>query len=160
MKVALLIVDMQNGCREETQYKAEFDKAIEYINEISQYFRQKNYPVIIVQDIEVGAPETTEFECVENLIISNKDIVVHKKQCNAFWETELDALLKEQEVDGVIVSGFAAEYCVLFTYNGAKERGYSTFLLQNGIAGYDNEEIKRIQLVRSVISYDALKYFL
>jgi hypothetical protein len=33
-------------------------------------------------------------------------------------------------------------------------------LLQNGVAGFDDDEIKRIQSLRSVVSYDALEYFL
>ena len=48
---------------------------------------------------------------------------------------------------------------MLFTYNGAIERGYNTFLLQNGVAGFDDEEIKRIQLLRAVINYEAIEYF-
>lgn len=160
MKVALLIVDMQRGCREITPCKLAFDNSIEYINEISQYFRKKNYPVVVVKDIEVGSPGTIEFEFVDDLIISDKDIVIHKKHCNAFWETELDNILKAEGIDCIIVSGFAAEHCVLFTYNGARERGYAVFLLQNGIAGFDEDEIKRIQLLRPVVNYQALEYFL
>lgn len=158
-KVALLIIDMQKNSKEDTACKKSFEKAVDYINEISVYFRKKNRPVIVIQDIEAGGPETEGFKCVEELVVSDNDIFVNKAYSNAFWETELDAILKSKSVDGVIVSGFAAEHCVLFTYNGARERGYDTFLLQNGIAGYDDDEIKRIQLLRSVISYDALEYF-
>jgi len=160
MKVALLIVDMQKGCRETTQCKSSFDNSVEYINEVSQYFRKKNNPVVIIKDIEVGSPGTIEFEIVEDIVISDKDIVIHKQHCNSFWETELDEKLKTEGVDCIIVSGFAAEHCVLFTYNGARERGYKVFLLQNGIAGFDEEEIKRILLLRPVINYEALEYFL
>lgn len=160
MKVALLIVDMQKGCREISQCKSSFDNSVEYINEVSQYFRKKNNPVVIIKDIEVGSPGTIQFEIVEDIVISDKDIVVHKQHCNSFWETELDERLKTEGVDCIIVSGFAAEHCVLFTYNGARERGYKVFLLQNGIAGFDEEEIKRIQLLRPVINYEALEYFL
>ena len=160
MKTALLIVDMQRGCRESTPCKPAFDSAIEYINEISPLFRAKGYPVVIVKDVEVGLPGTEEFECVDDLVISASDIIVHKSYCNSFWETELDKILKSECVDGIVISGFAAEHCVLFTYNGAKERGYNAFLLQNGIAGFDVDEIKRIHLLRSVICYEALKHFL
>ena len=160
MKVALLIVDMQKGCREITQCKSSFDNSVEYINEVSQYFRKKNNPVVIIKDIEVGSPGTIEFEIVEDIVISDKDIVVHKQHCNSFWETELDEKLKTEGVDCIIVSGFSAEHCVLFTYNGARERGNKVFLLQNGIAGFEEEEIKRIQLLRPVINYEALEYFL
>ncbi len=160
MKVALLIVDMQKGCREETQCKLAFDNAVEYINEISQYFRKKGYPVVVIKDIEVGPIESETFECVDQLIISDKDITIHKEYCNSFWETELDTVLKAEGVDGIIVSGFAAEHCVLFTYNGARERGYNVFLLQHGVAGFNEDQIKGIQLLRPVVSYQAVKYFL
>lgn len=150
---------MQNGCKASTACKQAFDNSIEYINEISQYFRSHNYPVVIIQDIEVGAPGSKDFECVDNLIVTEKDIKIKKQFDNSFWETELDSILKSEGVNGVIISGFAAEHCVLFTYNGAKERGYKTFLLQNGIAGFDEEEIRRIQVLRPVINYEALEYF-
>jgi len=159
-KIAFLVIDMQKNCKEATCCKASFEKALEYINEISEYFRDKNQPVVIIQDVEAGGPDTEGFKCVEELVVSNNDFFVHKTCSNAFWETDLDNILKSQGVDCVVISGFAAEHCVLFTYNGAIERGYNAFLLQNGIAGFDDEEIKRIQSLRSVISYEALEYFL
>ena len=159
-KVALLIIDMQKNCKENTPCKASFENAVEYINEISEYFRERNHPVVIIQDAEAGGEETEGFKCVEELIVSENDFFVHKIYSNAFWKTELDTLLKNEGVDCIIVSGFAVEHCVLFTYNGAIERGYNTFLLQNGVAGFDDDEIKRIQSLRSVISYEALEYFL
>lgn len=159
-KVALLVVDMQKNCKESTACKESFENAIEYINEISEHFRKNNLPVIIIRDVEAGGPGTEGFDCVDELVISENDIYVNKIFNNAFWQTDLDSILKNEGVDCVVVSGFAVEHCVLFTYNGAIERGYNAFLLQKGVAGFDDEEIKRIQLRRSVISYEALEYFL
>ena len=159
-KVALLIIDMQKNCKEDTSCKVSFEKAVEYINEISEYFRKKKYPVVIIQDVEAGGPEIEGFKCVDELVVSDKDFFVHKTYSNAFWKTELDTILKSEVVDCIIISGFAVEHCVLFTYNGAIERGYNTFLLQNGLAGFNDDEIKSIQSLRSVISYEALEYFL
>jgi len=159
-KVALLIIDMQENCKEATSCKASFEKAVEYINEISQFFRKEKHPVVIIQDVEGGGEGTEGFQCVKELVVSDKDFFVHKTYSNAFWETELETILKKEGVDCLVISGFAVEHCVLFTYNGAIERGYSTFLLQNGVAGFDDDEIKRIHLLRSVLSYEALEYFL
>lgn len=159
-KVALLIIDVQKGLREETTCKETFDQAIMYINEVSPYFRAHELPVVIVQDLHVGSPNSEEFQCVDGLIVDDLDYRIQKKYNNAFWDTELDELLKGEDVDAVVVCGFAAENCVLFSYNGALERGYDSFLLQKGIAGYDEQEIKNIQLIRSVISYDAIEYLL
>jgi nicotinamidase-related amidase len=159
-KVALIIVDMQKNCKEATSCKGSFEKAVEYINEISQYFRMKKQTVVIIQDIEAGGPETDGFKCVDELEVSDHDIFVNKTYSNGFWETDLDTILKREGVECIIICGFAVEHCVLFTYNGAIERGYKTFLLQNGVAGFDDDEVKRIQLLRSVICYGALEYFL
>jgi nicotinamidase-related amidase len=159
-KVALLVVDMQKNCKESTSCKGSFENAIEYINEVSEYFRNKKLPVIIIRDVEAGGPGTEGFDCVDELVISDSDFYVNKTFNNAFWQTDLDSILKNEGVDCVVVSGFAVEHCVLFTYNGAIERGYNAFLLQKGVAGFDDEEIKRIQLRRSVICYEALEYFL
>ncbi len=160
IKVALLIIDMQKNCKQATACKVSFEKSVEYINEISQYFRKKEYPVVIIQDVEAGGPESDGFHCVDELKVSDNDIFIKKNYSNAFWKTELDAVLKRLGVDCLIISGFAAEQCVLFTYNGAIERGYQAFLLQNGIAGFDDFEVKQIQTLRSIICYEALEYFL
>lgn len=160
MKSALLIVDMQKGCKGETS-KESMESALEYINHMSRVFRENKQLIVLIQDVEVGGGQgSVEFELLDEVEVSNQDIVIHKKHCNAFWETELDKILKENGVEFVAVCGFAAEYCVLFTYNGACERGYCTALLQHGIASADMNEVKTIQVKRPVISHEALEYFL
>lgn len=161
MKAAFLIIDMQKGCRELCKCKNEFDDSIEYINEAAKLFRKKKLPVFRVLDIEVGdGPGSNEFEFVESIMKKDEDIVIHKEYNNAFFKTELNNKLQELGVDFVVISGFAAEYCVLFSYNGAVEMGYGVSLLQNGVAGFEYEEVKGIQLKRPVISINALEYFL
>lgn len=59
-----------------------------------------------------------------------------------------------------MISGYAAEYCVLFTYGGAKERGFDVSLLQHGIAGLSKARVQDTQLIRPVISYEALKFLM
>lgn len=159
-KVALLIIDMQKQFKKNCSDTKQFDKTVENINEISQFFRRKNLPVVIIKDNEALESKENGFDSVDNLIITNTDYSIIKDYNNAFWKTDLDSVLKKNEVDCVIVSGFASEYCVLFTYNGARERGYKTFLLQNGITGLSKKEVNKIQLIRSVISYEALEYFI
>lgn len=161
MKVAFLIIDMQKGCREYCKCQREFDDAVEYINEVSSFFRKKGLPVVRVLDIEVGeGPGSEKFEFVDSIVTSPEDIIIHKEYNNAFFKTDLNDKLQKLGVEFVIMSGFAAEYCVLFSYNGAKEMGYEVSLLQNGIAGFEYEEVKKMQLIRPVISVEALEYLL
>ena len=161
MKCAFLIIDMQKGCREFCKCQKEFDGTVEYINEAARIFREKDLPVVKVLDIGVGkGPGSSEFEFVDSIITHDNDIVIYKEYNNAFFKTKLNEKLQELGVEFVVISGFAAEYCVLFSYNGAKEMGYGVSLLQNGIAGVEYEEAKKMQLLRPVISLEALEYFL
>lgn len=161
MKAAFLIIDMQKGCREFCKCQREFDEAVDYINEAAKLFRENGLPVVKILDIEVGkGPGSKEFEFVDSISTDDDDIIIYKEYNNAFFKTELSDKLHELGVEFVVISGFAAEYCVLFSYNGAKEMGYGVSLLQNGIAGVEYEEVKKMQLLRSVVSIDALEYFL
>lgn len=161
MKAAFLIIDMQKGCRDYCKDKREFDDVVEYINYTAEIFRKKELPVIRVLDIEVGkGPGSEEFSFVEDISFHETDREVHKEYNNAFFQTKLHDMLQELEVDFVVLSGFAAEYCMLFSYNGAKEMGYGVSLLQHGVAGVEYEEAKKMQLLRPVISVESLEYFL
>lgn len=158
-RTALLIVDMQKGAREWTSLKPLFDKALWNINEISQMFRKENLPVIVIQHCEVGGQKNEHYNNVDELIVSEKDYRIEKNYFNAFWKTDLDEILKKEDVDCVIVGGFAAEFCVTATCNGALERGYNVLLMQNGIAGLSEEGVKVLHNLRPLISLEALKYF-
>ncbi len=161
MKCAFLIIDMQKGPREFCKCQREFDDAVAYINCTANLFREKGLPVIRVLDVGVGGgPGAEKFEFVDSINTNDDDIVIHKEYNNAFFKTDLNDKLKELGVEFVVISGFAAEYCVLFSYNGAIEMGYGVSLLQNGIAGVDYEEVKKMQLLRPVVSIEALDYLL
>ncbi len=159
MKTALLIIDMQNGCYEATEEKKMFLDAAEYINDISGVYRENGLPVIVVQDLEVGEGDgSKEFEVHPSVDVKESDTIVHKMFSNSFWETQLDEILKNQGVEFVVISGFAAEYCITFTYGGATERGYQAALLQHGIAGMEKNEIRTVQRIRPVIAHNILGY--
>jgi len=152
---------MQNGCYEATEEKKIFLDAAEYINEISEMYRSKGFPVIVIQDLEVGEGQGSEaFEVHSSVNVEPSDIRVQKVFSNSFWETNLEEVLKEHGVEFLVISGFAAEYCITFTYGGAEERGYNVALLQHGIAGIEKHAIRDTQRIRPVIAHRALGYFL
>lgn len=161
MSIALLIVDMQKEFRNLPDTKEVTDKALEYINEVSQLFRAAGEPVVFVQDTSVDkGPGSEGYKLMEELHIGESDLFITKEYCNSFWQTDLEEMLKSRDVDFVVITGFAAEYCVLFTYNGAEERGFGASLLQHGVTGRDKERVKDTFNLRSTISYEAVKYML
>lgn len=160
MKAALLIVDMQKGCYV-AKSKDSIKSAIGQINETSRFFRENGHPVVVIQDVSVGkGPGSKKFEVLDEVETSQNDISIHKKELNAFWQTELDGILKEMKIDFLVISGYSVDYCVLSTFFGACERGYNAVLLQHGVAGSDENGVKNIQYLRPVISHNALEYFL
>lgn len=132
----------------------------QYGNDISQTFREMKLPVVVVQHIQMGSVKDDGFDNVDELLVSESDYRVEKNFYNAIWKTDLEEFLKKEEVETVIVSGFAAEFCVPATCNGALERGFNTYLLQGAIAGFTEEGVELLQKWRPLVAPEALKYFL
>lgn len=83
---------------------------------------------------------------------------IRKRRSNAFWDTGLEEILRRNSVKLVIVSGFAAENCVLFTYNGAVERDFKEAILHNGIVGERSSPVFDIYRDRNIISYPVTEF--
>ncbi|MBT3320257.1 MAG: isochorismatase family protein [Clostridia bacterium] len=161
MSIALLIIDLQKEYFKDGVREPELSDALEYINETSQFFRQADKPVVIIQHTGERNPlDSVGYEVVDALHVEDSDYRISKTFCNAFWQTELTALLRDMDIELVVCCGFAAQYCVLFTYNGADERGFKAALLQNGIVGINKENAQQVQQMREVISIDAIEFML
>lgn len=159
MSIALLIIDVQKEFYKVS--KDTIDPTIEYINYTSDLFRQAGQPVVFVQDMEGGSgPGSEGFEVIDDLVQAETDYYVTKEKNNAFFETKLHDLLQSKGIKFVVIAGYAAEYCVLFTLNGALERDYGASLLQHGVSGLDPVQIRQTHLIRPTISLEAVYYIL
>lgn len=157
MKIGLLIIDLQEVHLGKVEQKV-IDKACEYINYAAELLRSKDHTVIHIQDIEGMQPSDEEtFKIIPGIEIKETDLRVTKEYSNAFWKTDLEQIVLEQGIDLLILSGYAAEHCVLFTYNGAMERGFKAVLLQNGILSSQSDVIPATYRDRSLISYPVIE---
>lgn len=158
MKIAFLIIDVQpQHVRDVPQSK--IDKACEYINYVSGMLRAAGHSVVHIRDIEGMTEETAErYDVIEEVVVEPSDLMVTKEYSNAFWKTNLEEVLVQQGVEKLILAGYAAEHCVLFTYNGAIERGYSPVLLQNGLLSRHDDTIAAASRDRNLISYTAVEW--
>lgn len=161
MRPALLVIDIQKaffGTNPVTTQSLE--NAIEYINAAIALFREKQLPVISVQDMdeeENVVPGVEGFELPDSLNILDSDIHIHKTYGNAFNKTPLADELRALGVDTVIIAGYCAEYCVLSTYRGAKDLDLMPILLRGSLASDVPENIRFVESISDVISYGALK---
>ncbi len=160
MKPALLVIDVQKQFFGINAAAAQsLNNAIEYINAAIALFRAKDLPIVAIQhrsEEQKLVPGEEGFDLPESLKILPGDLHIHKTYSNSFNKTELAAKLQEMGVDTVIITGFAAEFCVLSTYRGAGDLDLMPVLLRGGIASYKPENIPFVESVSDVISYGAL----
>jgi nicotinamidase-related amidase len=164
MKPALLVIDVQKAFFEDDLETAQsLNNAIGYINEAIDLFREKNLPVICIQHMnekEKLGPGAPGFELPDSLKILPDDIHIHKVYGNGFNKTALMDRLQELGVDTVIITGFCAEYCVLSTYRGARDRDLTAIVLRGSLASGVAKNIKFVESISEVISLGALRKLL
>ncbi|MFP4977314.1 cysteine hydrolase family protein [Paenibacillus sp. CN-4] len=162
MTIAQLIIDMQTVYLEEEPLESKrIEQACMYINYVAEQLRSKEQIVVHVQDVE-GLTEENQasYQVIPEISVLASDLRVQKRHSNAFWQTELEEMLRSRGVELVIISGFAAEHCVLFTYNGAAERGFKPVILQNGILSAKSDIISSTYRDRNLISYPVVEFLM
>lgn len=137
MRTALLIIDMfntfafvnGNELRESTK------KIIRPILTLKDFAQKNDYPIIYINDRiynqALSVPnfmrqffQSKDREFISILKPNKTDHFIFKEKFSAFFLTELDTLLKEQQIHRLIFSGIAGHICVLFSVNDAYMRGY------------------------------------
>lgn len=162
MKPALLVVDLQAEFFEEgSPALPSLRSAVEYVNAAIALFRKAGAAVVVVRDVEgERAPGNPAFEVHPSVKVHPEDLHVDKRAGNAFWQTDLERELRSRGVDFVVITGFAAEQCVLDTCRGARERGFGAALLRGSIAGPHEKNIGFVERICDVISYGTLEHLM
>ena len=141
---ALLVIDMQNFFHRIIQ------TVLGNILEVIQSCRQGNIPIIFTQHghtdpaSDGGLLEewwgqmimdgTNDWKFIPEIIIEPKDIVLPKKRYNAFFETDLDTILRSRGIKDLIISGVMTNLCCETTARDAFMRDYRVFFLIDGTA--------------------------
>ena len=147
MKTALLVIDMQRFFGEMV------DPPLPHVKMLTEFFDQSSRPVILTQHghtkdelvppiksqlIRKVGPEnalvvrTKGWELVPDIWKMAKDApVIAKNTYDAFICTELDDVLREREVERVVVCGVMTNVCCSTTARSAFCRGYETWLVSD-----------------------------
>lgn len=160
-RVALLIIDMQNGFLDEYRDPSAIPDTCDLINYVARLFRNAKQPVFHIRDVE-DSEDMSEQALAISALIEQTDIDQHldKEYSNAFHQTDLAQRLQALNVELVVVCGQAAEHCVVFTYNGAVEQGFTPVVLQGGVLSAQPGRAETLQLDRNGISHAALRVLL
>jgi nicotinamidase-related amidase len=161
MKPVLLVIDVQKAFfTDGSARSAELKNAAEYINAAIDLFRKKDLPVVCVQHTNPEdnlVPGQTGFDVPEILKILPGDLHIHKTYGNSFTKTPLAETLRKWGVDTVVVTGFAAEGCVLATVRGAEDYDFTSMILRSSIIGGRPGAALLVESINEIISYDVLE---
>lgn len=144
---AMLIIDMVKDNFDETKKIPITPLAKELIgpiNDLTLAFRKRNWPVVFSTDafhredfIFKGKMKphslagTPGAEVIDELILTEKDLWLPKPRFSAFFDTDLDAWLKERGVTLCAVAGISSNFCVLTTAMDAVCSDYKTVILED-----------------------------
>ncbi len=139
MKPAFLVLDAQNDFfAADNLNLAEFEATIPVINTAVDLFHSRGWPVIFIQHTSKHLPaRSPRWKIHPRISMSAQDIHLTKSTQNAFWNSELESILRSAQVQLVIIAGFLAERCVLTTLRAASERGFEARLLDGAVASLD-----------------------
>lgn len=73
-------------------------------------------------------------QLLDGLVREPGDISIDKHRISGFYDTPLDAVLKNHDVTTVIFAGVNADHCVLGTLMDANFHGYDTIMLEDCVA--------------------------
>lgn len=153
---ALLVIDMLNDFVNEGAPLEVPDtrKVIPAIRRELERARREKIPVIYVcdthakDDIEFrrfGWPAhavkgTRGAQVVDELKPEKGDVVIEKTTYSGFYQSRLDAVLKELGVKRLRLTGCVTHICVMFTAADAVLRGYDVEVVSDGVAGLAKED--------------------
>lgn len=94
-------------------------------------------------------------EIVELLKPERDDYFVLKPKHSGFYSTTLDLLLKHLGAETLILAGFTADICILFTANDAYMRDYRLMIPADCVASQDDAENQRaLKFMERVLKAD------
>lgn len=128
---ALLVIDVQQAlCRGE-HAAFDIDRVMDRLNALMAAARAAGAPVVLVQHEEDGgplAPGGAGWQLAAGLQAQADDPRVRKRSPDAFFQTGLEALLRQAGARHLAVAGLQTEFCVDTTVRRALALGFDVSL--------------------------------
>ncbi len=127
------------------------DLIISNITSIAKIVRSINAQVIFIQhdgNKEEGyQPYTMEWELILEIDKDVNDKIIHKTACDSFYKSELAKYLLENDINELIITGCATDYCVDTTIKSATSKDYFVFVPSDGHTTANRPSISAEQVI-------------
>lgn len=148
---ALLIIDMQKNSFTPETPRYDEDNVVRKINSLSQKFRSNNDLVIHIQHDGTKDgfcfPNTAEWEIIDSIDVKQTDVLVGKIANDSFYKSELHEILQKNEVEELIITGCATDFCVDSTIKSAFTHDYKITVISDAHTTADRPNLKAKQVI-------------
>ncbi|WP_413310137.1 cysteine hydrolase family protein [Bacillus sp. 1P10SD] len=155
---ALLLIDVQNYFDDPRQGKRNNPNAEENMALLLNEWRKTNRPVIHVQHISNPSLAHHPGRNIKEIVAPlPEEPVIVKNVNSAFIGTNLEAYLREGEIETLVIVGLTTDHCVSTTTRMAKNLGFTPFIVSDATATFERvsfdgnlysaEEIHNLALV-------------
>jgi nicotinamidase-related amidase len=138
---ALVVIDAQNTYRRGVMQLEGVEDALGEVERLLERARTAGVPIFhIMHDAGPGSPYDIREEigqiCDRAAPRPGEPVIV-KHYPNSFWETDLDARLRECGIKNLVLAGFMTHACVNSTARGAFNLGYNATVIGDATATRD-----------------------
>jgi nicotinamidase-related amidase len=154
---ALVVIDVQRGILDipGLARKREIDQALDQtvfrIGALLERARAARLPVVYVQhDGAPGhrlEPNTTGWPIRTEIAPLPGEPIIHKRACDAFFETRLQEELATRNVKQLVIVGCMTEYCIDTTVRRAVSLGFDVLLAADGHTTADTRDLRFEQII-------------
>ncbi len=174
MKPALLIIDLQKGYFKTTEARLALSSLVSKTNRLIDHFDHNHWPVIHLQTIHQPDKSTwtlsmlakkrgfmlagsKETEPVENLKLLDQHTIIAKTRDNTFTRTNLEPLLRDQNIDQLILAGVSTHECIAITAMDGYGRDFKITIAKDCAYSPEPKFAKvMLEMLKSEFDQDAL----
>ncbi|PKR77300.1 isochorismatase [Halalkalibacillus sediminis] len=161
-KTALVIIDIINDMEFDggERLLEQSRPIVKPIQKLKKQARELDLPVIYVND-NFGLWQEDKDELIEHCLkgrgseIANQlrpeddEFFIIKPKHSGFYGTQLDILLRQLEVQNLVLTGVAGDICILFTANDAYMRDYNLWVPKDCMASeVESDNDAALQIIK------------
>ena len=172
-KFALVLIDAQVNMFDDGCAVHGADSLLKCLKTLLSQARQTQIPIFFIQNNggkgDPDEPGTEGWRIHPALAPQPGEVILQKRQTNAFVNPALQEELLSRGVQHLIIAGMQTEMCVHATCHGALERGYEVTIVADGHSTFSDEEQSAEKIiakyneewasVANVVLANALKMF-